>query len=145
MPINIPRELKSYFTEQDFSSYPIIRIPQHFSDDRGVIFNLAGGKLGDVAVISSKKNSIRANHYHKKDWHICYLISGRAEYFWSEISNKMETKKINVLAGQMIFTPNQIAHKFVFLEDTQFITIAKLNRKKTFYDLDTIKIQLNSF
>lgn len=52
MPINIPRELKSYFTEQDFSSYPIIRIPQYFSDDRGVIFNLAGGKLGDVAVIN---------------------------------------------------------------------------------------------
>ena len=145
MPINIPRELKSYFTEQDFLSYPIIRIPQYFSDDRGVIVNLAGGKLGDVAVISSKKNSIRANHYHKKDWHICYLISGKAEYFWSEISNKMETKKINVLAGQMIFTPNKIAHKLVFLEDTQFITIAKRNRKKSFYDLDTIKIQLNSF
>ena len=145
MLINIPRELKSYFTEQDFLNYPIIRIPQYFSDDRGDILNLAGGKLGDVAFISSKKNSVRANHYHKKDWHICYLISGKAEYFWSEISNKMETKKINVLPGQMIFTPNLIAHKFVFLEDTQFITIAKLNRKKFFYDLDTIMMQSNNF
>lgn len=139
--VNIPKELQFYFNQEDFVNYPVIRIPQQFSDERGLILNLAGGILGDVSVISSKKNSVRANHYHKKDWHLCYILSGNAEYFWSDVTNQ-NTNKIQISAGQMLFTPTQTAHKFIFFSNTQLITISKLMRKKILYDSDTVKIEL---
>jgi len=144
----IPKELRAYFSKDSFLNYPMIDIPQQFSDKRGLILNLAGGRIGDVAFIKSKKNSIRANHYHINDWHICYLISGEASYYWSNNLLKYEKKEVNkikVSSGQMIFTPKQTAHKFVFLKNTEFITIAKQSRKSRFYDKDTIKVVLENF
>ena len=55
-PMLIPKELRAYFSKDSFLNYPMIDIPQQFSDKRGLILNLAGGRIGDVAFIKSKKN-----------------------------------------------------------------------------------------
>ena len=82
--MKIPLPLSNYFGIETFSNYPIIGIPQEFSDSRGKISNIADGVLGDVAFIKSYKNSVRANHFHHEDWHLSYLIDGEIKYFWED-------------------------------------------------------------
>ena len=66
MLTKIPVELSKMFTFAHFVDYPIIKIPQTFTDGRGIIMNIADGSLGDVAFITSNSGSIRANHLHKQ-------------------------------------------------------------------------------
>ena len=137
--MTFPPELLSYFSPGDFENYPIIKIPQTFTDNRGSIINLADGVLGDVALIQSKQNSIRANHYHQEDWHLCYLIEGKFKYEWYRIGDT-KVSATTILPGQLIFTPKLVAHRLQFLEPSKFITISKLSRISEKYESDTIRL-----
>jgi quercetin dioxygenase-like cupin family protein len=141
--MEIPSTLSSLFSEENFVNYPKILIPQIFNDDRGSIKNLADGRLGDVAIISSQKSSIRANHVHENDWHFSYLVSGQMIYFWKD-PNK-EVQSLIVKAGEMVYTPPKIPHKMEFLEESVFIAISELSRSQNNYDLDTKKMPENFF
>ena len=141
----IPDSLSSIFTKEHFANYPKILIPQNFIDDRGSIRNIADGKLGDVAVITSKLNSIRANHVHDHDWHLSFMISGSMKYYWkSEMQDGLENSTI-VNAGEMVYTPPRSPHKMVFLEDSVFIAISQLSRVQENYEADTKRLPDNFF
>ncbi len=47
-----------------------------FKDHRGLIQNLILKPCTSVAVITSGPRTLRANHYHKTDWHYSYVVSG---------------------------------------------------------------------
>ena len=103
----IPSELIKYFTLENFENYPLVQIPQQFSDHRGEIINIADGALGDVAVIHSNQNSVRANHYHMNDWHLTYVVSGSVIYSWKKkISDNLEELRIS--KDQLFYTPLQL-------------------------------------
>ena len=95
--MHLPSELGKIFSEDCFSNYPIVEIPQIFSDERGTIANIADGRLGDVAVIESKKSAIRANHYHETDWHLSYLVTGRMLYSWKSLQVREPANKIEIV------------------------------------------------
>jgi dTDP-4-dehydrorhamnose 3,5-epimerase-like enzyme len=139
----VPKELESYFDESDFSEYPLVKIPQEFADSRGVIRNLADGNIGDVAIISSNAGSIRANHVHGNDWHLCYLVHGSMEYHWKDESE--ENKKLIFGANQMVFTPALVPHKMVAIESSTFLSISRLSRISANYEADTQKLQADFF
>jgi len=141
--MNIPSTLSSLFSDENFANYPKVLIPQIFNDDRGSIKNLADGRLGDVAIISSQKSSIRANHVHENDWHFSYLVSGQMRYFWKD-SNR-QVKSLIVKAGEMVYTPPKIPHKMQFLEESVFIAISELSRSQNNYEADTKKMPENFF
>lgn len=141
--MEIPSTLSSLFSVENFANYPKVLIPQIFNDDRGSIRNLADGRLGDVAIISSQKSSIRANHVHENDWHFSYLVSGQMRYFWKD-SNK-EVQSLIVKAGEMVYTPPKIPHKMEFLEESVFIAISELSRSQNNYEADTKKMPENFF
>ena len=141
----IPNSLSSIFTDKHFATYPKILVPQNFVDDRGSIKNIADGKLGDVAVITSKANSLRANHVHDHDWHLSYMVSGSMRYYWRTDLNTENSESITVNAGEMIYTPPQAPHKMVFLEDSVFIAISGLSRVQENYEADTKKLLDNFF
>jgi uncharacterized RmlC-like cupin family protein len=109
--MEIPKELSKIFTEDHFKNYPKVLVPQNFEDERGVIKNIADGKLGDVAIITSKANSVRANHVHDDDWHLSFLVSGSMKYFWKSEIEASETKSVVVKAGEMVYTPKKSPHK----------------------------------
>jgi dTDP-4-dehydrorhamnose 3,5-epimerase-like enzyme len=141
----IPTEIAAYFKNENFVDYPLVSVPQEFLDDRGLIRNVADGTLGDVAVIESNSGSVRANHYHREDWHLCYLISGAMEYAWKDsLSDEKSHKKV-IAPSQMIFTPAMTPHRIKFLEDSIFISISKLSRISKNYENDTFKIEKNFF
>lgn len=141
--MEIPSTLSSLFPVENFANYPQVLIPQIFNDERGSIKNIADGRLGDVAIISSQKSSIRANHVHENDWHFSYLVSGQMRYFWKD-SNK-EVQSLIVKAGEMVYTPPKIPHKMQFLEESVFIAISELSRSQNNYEADTKKMPENFF
>lgn len=118
-------------------------IKPEFTDDRGSITNILPKDVNitSVLLIASKAGSIRSNHYHKRDSHYCYIVSGKAE--WNEKSvngDKMESDIIN--AGDMVYTPPMMVHAVKFLEDTIFLAFASQPRDKDSYEEDTIKHKL---
>lgn len=138
----IPKEIDKYFQPDSFSQYPLIEIPQEFIDTRGSIANIADGALGDVAVIKSKANSIRANHTHKEDWHLSYLVEGEIKYFWEEGDKQ---NSIRIQPGQLFYTPPQVPHKMIFLKDSLFIAVAALSRTQENYENDTTRLDEKYF
>ena len=143
--MKIPNSLSSIFTDKHFANYPKVLLPQNFIDDRGSIKNIADGELGDVAVITSKANSIRANHIHDQDWHLCYLVSGSMKYYWRSDLENSKSESVVVNSGEMVYTPPKAPHKMVFLEDSVFIAISGLSRVQENYEADTKKLLDNFF
>lgn len=139
----LPKELSNLFHEEHFSNYPFVEIPQSFTDDRGSIDNLADGTLGDVAIISSVKGAIRANHVHSHDWHFSYLVEGSMDYIWKDLDGI--EKSMTGIKGQMLFTPPGVPHKMVFLENSLFIAISAKNRSSEDYEQDTTRLPSNFF
>jgi dTDP-4-dehydrorhamnose 3,5-epimerase-like enzyme len=139
--MNLPAELSKIFSENSFVDYPLVKIPQVFTDSRGTIANIADGNLGDVAIIESNKNAVRANHYHELDWHLSYLVSGRMIYTWKSIEPGDSAQNLEITAGQLFYTPPRVIHRMQFLTESIFVAVSKLNRDKESYESDTVRVQ----
>ncbi|MDD5110176.1 MAG: cupin domain-containing protein [Patescibacteria group bacterium] len=97
--------------------------------------------IRSVLLITSKAGSVRSNHYHQKDTHYCYIISGKAEWHEKPVAGgKTETAVLS--AGDMVFTPPMVVHAVKFLEDTVFLAFATESREQTDYEADTIRVKL---
>ena len=60
----------------------VIEQESPFVDERGKIQPLIDIDFKSCVLITSKKGTVRANHYHKKDWHFIYVIKGEFEYYF---------------------------------------------------------------
>tara|TARA_B100002003_G_C13999699_1_gene482670 strand:+ start:220 stop:648 length:429 start_codon:yes stop_codon:yes gene_type:complete len=119
-----------------------VKLSKIFKDHRGHIINIANELFRSCALIKSKKNSIRANHYHKRDWHYCYVIKGKIEYYYRKHGSSLKPKKIIIKSGELFFTPPMVDHAMKFPEYTEFITLGRGSRNKINYDKDTQKVEL---
>ena len=118
-------------------------IVPEFVDDRGAITRILDAEhpIKSILSITSKKGSIRSNHYHKKDTHYCYLVSGKMEWFEKPVEGgEMESAVLE--PGDMIFTPAMAIHAVRFLEDSVFFTFATEARNQQDYEADTIRVTL---
>ena len=140
-----PDQLSGIFEDRHFNNYPFVQIPQEFFDERGSIQNIADGVLGDVAVIQSESKAIRANHFHKSDWHFTYMVAGSMIYEWSENLESQEKKSVVVNVGEMVYTPAGAPHKMTFQENSVFIAISALSRTQKNYEEDTNRLPSNYF
>ena len=139
--IEIPPELKKYFKPSDFNYYPKVNIPQMFLDDRGAIFNIADGEIGDVAVIESRPNAVRANHVHHTDWHLSYCLRGSLVY--SYLNQNRGICSTLIAKGELFFTPYGVPHRMDFLEETTLVVASRNSRVQESYEQDTEKYMLN--
>jgi len=119
-----------------------VKLSGSFLDKRGKILNIANLLFRSCALIKSRKNSIRANHYHKKDWHYCYVLKGKIAYYHRRHGTKTKPKKIIINKGELFFTPPMVDHAMKFLSYTEFLTLGRGSRSKINYDEDTNKIDL---
>ena len=120
----------------------LINLEKPFVDDRGSIQPLVDQMMKSAVLIESKKGSLRANHYHKTDWHYCYVISGSIEYFHRPNGSNDYPEKILVKTGQMIFTPPMVDHAMKFPTDTLFLTLSRNARDQKTYEEDVVRIQM---
>jgi dTDP-4-dehydrorhamnose 3,5-epimerase-like enzyme len=130
-------------TEEEKARWPkevIVLLPDPFVDARGAIQPLVDEDIKSCVLISSKKGTVRANHYHKTDWHYCYVLEGRIEYYHRPTGSNAPPEKVMVKTGQMFFTPPMVDHSMLFPEDTVFITWGRNSRLQEVYEADVVRI-----
>jgi quercetin dioxygenase-like cupin family protein len=136
MPTN-----KEYVDAVNEGKYPEdIRVPidPRFVDDRGSITNMWLGNSGSTTVITSKKGSVRAQHYHEGDWHATYVVSGSIKYTESNIDGS-DLKEYTFEAGQSFFSPPMKWHKMEFPSDCVFITMNGISKSHANYEGSVVR------
>lgn len=123
------------------------KIKPFYTDQRGEMSYLLDSKkkVSSVVLITCKKGAIRANHYHKKNDHYSYMLSGKMEYVSYKINshNKKKKKQTKIVkAGEIIYTPPMIAHAMRFLENSVFLALSSEERGKGKYEEDLIRIKV---
>ena len=121
----------------------IKKIEPAFVDERGVIANVLEEPINHVAVITSKKGSVRANHYHPEQIQYVYLLSGKYESISKDLHNEnSEVETVTVEEGDLVITPPMIAHAMRFLEDSVLLNLTTADRNEENFDKHTKKFKL---
>ncbi len=133
---------QSYNKKEIWPDKPIVNLEKPFVDDRGNIQPLVDKLMKSAVLIESKKGSLRANHYHKTDWHYCYVLSGEIEYFHRKTGSTEEPEMLSVKENQMVFTPPMVDHAMRFPVDTVFLTLSRNSRDQKTYEEDVVRINM---
>lgn len=142
-----PQPVIAPLTEEEkrlWPQKPIVRLEKPFVDVRGLIQPLVDIDMKSAVLIESKKGSLRANHYHLSDWHYCYLLDGRMEYFHRPTGSSEDPEVLMVEAGQMVFTPPMVDHAMRFPKDCTFLTLSRNPRDQASYEADVRRVELIS-
>jgi dTDP-4-dehydrorhamnose 3,5-epimerase-like enzyme len=118
----------------------ILNLPESFKDSRGFIQPLCDEIIKSVSLIKTTAKSWRANHYHKTDWHIIYVISGNFDYYFKKTESDENIKKLNISQNQLLFTDKLINHAMYYNVDTDIIVMSKNPRDQKTYEEDTVRI-----
>ncbi len=130
-------------TDEEKASWPKVvkvTLEKSFDDARGEIQPLVDVTMESCVLITSKKGSVRANHYHKTDWHYCYVLSGEIDYYHRPTGLDIAPEKVTVHAGELFFTPPMVDHAMVFVSDTVFLTLGRNSREQAVYEADVVRI-----
>ena len=127
---------------ESWPSEPLVKLQNPFIDRRGSIQPLVDLMMQSAVMIESKAGSLRANHYHKTDWHYCYVISGQIQYFYKNVNSNKMPEMISVNEGNMVFTPPLVEHCMKFPEDTIFLTLSRNPRDQETYEADVVRVDL---
>ncbi len=134
-------------TDEEKATWPahgVVKLEKPFVDGRGSIQPLVDIMMKSAVMIESKAGSLRANHYHKTDWHYCYVVSGTIEYLHRPTGSDQEPEIILVNEGEMVFTPPLIDHGMRFPVDTVFLTLSRNPRDQESYEADVVRVDMVS-
>ncbi|HEY8096353.1 MAG TPA: hypothetical protein VIE65_09735 [Methylobacter sp.] len=123
---------------------PTVPLDAPFTNQNGRIQNLILQSVTSVAHIASVAGAVRANHYHKTDWHFTYVVRGCVAYLERDIGSKLIPEPRIYKAGMMFFTPPLREHCMVFIEDTDIITLAKNVRSHESHESDVVRVDFIS-
>ena len=112
---------------------------KNFKDKRGLIADVIyNTKINHIAYITTKKNGIRGNHYHKKTIQYTFVLDGRIKYFYKNKSAKkvsqLVLKKGDLVKSKFneILAFKTLSKKSVMLALTAGIRGGKDYEKDTF-------------
>jgi quercetin dioxygenase-like cupin family protein len=114
-----------------------------FRDERGYLLKILDKGFSSCIEIFSKKGSIRANHYHKKDEHFCYVLKGEILFFYR---NRKKGSKLNykvMKKGDLFFTTYDQDHMAYFLKTTHFLSYSSRKRSKIDYENDLVRLNMD--
>ena len=110
-----------------------------FTDERGTITDLVYKTDFDaVTIITSKKNAIRGNHFHKETTQYAYVLSGSI-LGYSQMPNCKVERKILYQGDMMISLPLE-RHALHALEDSKILVMTKGPRNGLDYEEDTFRV-----
>jgi len=114
-----------------------------FKDERGYLLKILDKGFSSCIEIFSKKGSIRANHYHKKDEHFCYVLKGEILFFYR---NRKKGSKLNykiMKKGDLFFTTYDQDHMAYFLKSTHFLSYSSRKRSQLDYEKDLVRLNMH--
>ena len=122
-------------------SSPTILTPRSsIVDARGEILNLLDAPFTSAAVITSKNGAIRGNHYHKTDYHYCWLQSGGMILYQRRVGDRRPPKRWVIKPGQVFYTPPMHEHMMHFTKPSVMLVFARNNREMANYEADTVRV-----
>lgn len=124
----------------------VTHLKPEFTDFRGEITRLINEpniKIRAVLLLTHKKNTIRGNHYHKKDSHWVYCLSGKFRYYEKDMTKKKtRTTSVILKPGDLVYSKPFIAHAMKALQDTVFLAITTEKRNQKAYEADTVRLDI---
>ncbi len=136
------REFSGLVDTGKFPEQVDVPLDAPFVNDSGKIQNLLLERFTSAAIITSVAGAVRANHYHKTDWHYSYVVSGVVQYYWRAVGSGETPKSQLFPAGTMFFTPPMVEHAMFFPEATSFVTFAKNVRDHEHHESDVVRIKI---
>ena len=110
--------------------YKINKGEDNFIDSRGKINNYELTEpINLIGLITSKKGSVRANHYHPQQEQKCLFIDGQTIEVVKDRLIPNSNKITNVVRGgeTSIIKPN-VSHAMIFSQDTTFLNLVRGER-----------------
>jgi len=124
-------------------SIKVIKIKPEFADERGFISRIIDPtiiRIKSVLIVSSKARSVRGNHYHKRDSHYVYCLSGKFKYSeWDSMKGNAGRGSVILTSGDLVLTPPNIWHSMEFIEDSTFLAFTSESRLHSKYEKDTVR------
>lgn len=120
----------------------IVPLEPPFADSRGLLQPLVDAEMKSAVLITSRAGAVRGNHYHRTDWHYCYVVSGSIEYYHRPVNSSSEPQRVLVSTGEMFFTPPMVEHAMFFPEETSFLTLGRNPRDQESYEADVVRTTL---
>ena len=117
----------------------------NFTDFRGKISNHELTEpVNLIGLISSKKGTMRANHYHPQQEQKCLFTNGQIIEVYKDLLNPSSRKITQVVnAGQISIIKPNVAHTMIFTKDTTFLNLVRGEREHENYGIThTIKHDL---
>ena len=121
---------------------PEVQIDLPFENKNGEIKNLLLENFRSAALIESVRGALRANHYHKTDWHYTYVLYGTVAYFWRPLKSEEKPQFKIFRGGKMFFTPPLVEHAMLFIGESQILTFAKNVRDEAHHEEDVVRVPL---
>ncbi len=118
----------------------IVPVRRPFVDARGQILNLVDARFASVVRITSVKGAVRGNHYHKTDYHFCWLEEGGLVYYERPVHSRARAVRRVIRPGQLFFTPPMTEHMMAFTKDSVFFVFARNHRGSADYEADTLRV-----
>lgn len=119
-----------------------VELPAANVDDRGAIQSIVNFPMKNLSIITSRKGSVRSNHYHVTDWHYMYVMKGSFDYYYRPTGSEDAPAVTRVMEGEMIFTPPMEDHATVFLDDTEMLVVSRNPRDQESYESDVRRVIL---
>ena len=113
-----------------------------FLDKRGKISNHELTEpINLIGLISSKKGTLRANHYHPQQEQKCLFTKGQIIEIFQDILNPGSPKITQVVnEGELSIIKPNVAHTMLFTKDTTFLNLVRGEREHDNYGIThTIK------
>jgi hypothetical protein len=132
-----------YTTAVDEGRFPkdcAVPLAEPFVNENGFIENILTKPNNHVSHIFSRKGTVRANHWHRTDWHYAYVVRGRILYFERPVGSTEIPKPRVFGPRQCFFSPPNMEHAMLFAEDTDFITMAKNVRLHEQHEADVVRM-----
>ena len=111
-------------------------------DERGEIYDIFfNEKIEHVAIIDSKPNTQRGNHYHKQTTQHMLITKGSLEYWYKE-KDSSEVKMKLLKEGDLITTPPYEIHALKILDQgNEFLVFSEGIRGGKNYEEDTYRVE----
>ena len=90
-----------------------------FEDQRGTLTQITHNQFAQTNAVFTKANQIRGNyHYHRFTKEVFFIISGEVR-----VHAKLSDQKKEYLfkSGDMFLIPEEVKHRFDFLQDTYLV------------------------
>ena len=113
----------------------------NFNDKRGSISDIFyNTSIQHVAIIKSKPNVLRGDHYHKKTTQWMLMTKGSMEYWYKKLNSKTKPKMKILKVGDLVETPPNEMHALKIRKDgNEFVVFTVGKRGGKDYESDTYR------